>query len=518
MDHRSSQHRSLLILVALWVGTLCLYLLTSAAILDNPDGRSAYSITRNLLLHGTIAIPPESRLDTMFEKPGRDGEVYSKYGIVQPLVQVPLFLVGRWVAPNNELQASQTAVALLHAFTTSTALVLLWGIANAIFGSPRIALVISLTYGTATMAWLYATLNYSEPLLTLILLLICRLMLAAARRTSSSTTILSAAGALAGMAILTKYPAVIYIPAMIWYVWKISYGSRRSIFAFLAPLLIGIFVLASYNLWRYGDILNTGYHIKELTRLPRPAWFGIYTLFFSLGKSIFIYAPPLLLAVVALPAFLRRMGTFGWFVLLLIASSVLFYSVVRPWEGDWSPGPRYQLPVLPLALLPLGILIARWHTLVAWKQLTFISTVAIGVFVQIPLVAASYNDTLVLLQVITGGQYPWGFWFFDPDYMPLLWQSRILASSITRLMGMKSLLPSPLPTSVDRPGQPIDQITCWFAHLPPGSGWAPTTLLLAIIAGACLAWLLRAVIMSPRTPAALQLKEDLYEPVGIPKD
>ncbi|WP_165774818.1 glycosyltransferase family 39 protein [Candidatus Viridilinea mediisalina] len=477
----------------LWIGMLCLYLLTSAALLDNPDARSAYTMTRGLLLRGELTVPAEDRLDELFEKEGRDGAVYSKYGLVQPIAQIPLFLVAAWLWPANELVATQAAVALVNSFATATALLVLYSLAVALFRSQRIAVALALIYGGATMAWLYATLTYSEPLLTLILILVCRLLLAAEQRPAAAPKLLAAAGLLTGLAILTKYPAVIYVPALLWFAWAISRGARVALFAFMAPLALGVVVLAGYNYWRYEDILNTGYHIKELTRFPRPAWYGFYTLFFSLGKSIFVYAPPLLAAVFFLPQFARQHGAFGRLILLLIASSVIFYAVVRPWSGAWSPGPRYQLPVLPLALLALGTLLGRWPSLAAWQQWGFGASVASGVAVQIPLVAISYNDTLVLLQVITGGVYAWGFWFFDPDYMPLVWQVRILASALARAAGGPSLLPSPLPFSVDRPGQPIDQIACWFARLPPDSGWLVVAVALALSATVCLAALLRAV-------------------------
>ncbi|NCC37460.1 MAG: hypothetical protein EOM24_36425, partial [Chloroflexia bacterium] len=180
--HRSYRAVVVWHMTLLWLGTLCLYLFTSAALLDNPDGRSAYSITRGIVLRGDIAILPADQLDPMFERTGRDGEIYSKYGLGQPIAQIPLFLLGyHWGGADDELQRSQAAVALLHAFTTATTLVVLFSLARALFGSRRIALAIALIYGTATMAWLYATLTYSEPLLTLIVLLTCRLLLAAER-------------------------------------------------------------------------------------------------------------------------------------------------------------------------------------------------------------------------------------------------------------------------------------------------------------------------------------------------
>ena len=449
---------------------LSLYLLTTGAYLDNPDGRSAYSVTRGLALRGSIAIPPEEHLDTLFEKVGRDGVVYSKYGVVQPILQLPLFLAGRWLDPLNERRTTETAVSLLPAILTALTLPLLYRLTYQLYSSKQVALVLSLIYGGTTMAWLYATLTYTEPLLTLLLLAVVSLLFRA-DRTASSTVRTSAcclAGVLAGIAILTKYPAVIYVPALVWYVWQMKQRKYAAVMAFVGPLLLGVLCLASYNHFRFGDVLNTGYHIQELTRLPRPLWYGLYTVLLSPGKSVFIYAPPLLLALFTFHHFVSKYWSFAWLLIFLVCSSLMFYAVVNPWAGAWSPGPRYHLPVLPLALLPLGSLLLKWDWLPGWKRVMTISLLTLGVLVQVTVVSISYTDTLAVLQAITDGRYEWGFWFYDLAYAPIRWQGRLFASALERLINGRSALPeADLVASTAGLGVPIDWINCWVARVPP---------------------------------------------------
>jgi dolichyl-phosphate-mannose-protein mannosyltransferase len=496
---------------------LSLYLLTTGAYLDNPDARSAYSMTRGLVLRSSITIPTEERLDTLFEKVGQEGAIYSKYGLAQPLLQLPLFLAGRWVAPQNERLATETAVALLPAILTALTLPLLASLARMLFASERVALALALIYGAATMAWLYATLTYTEPLLTLLVLSIAWLLLRAERIPIRSRRFtLGLAGVLTGLAILTKYPAAIYVPALLWYAWRAGDRDRGALTIFAAPLLLGVLGLAAYDLWRFGDVLNTGYNIKELTRLPRPLWYGLYTLFCSVGKSVFIYAPPLLPALYALPCFVRQTGAFGRFVVLVLSCSVLFYALVNPWNGAWSPGPRYQLPLLPLALLPLGCLLARWDWLALWKRLALISTMLAGALVQLTAVSISYSDTLVVLQTVTSGQYAWGFWFFDPDYAPLIWQGRLLLSALARSFTGHTLLPqlSAIPSAA-HPGAPLDQINCWFAYLPPNAlvGRLIAAALLLAVVGLTYRivwWFVRPPIDADASSLFLQHQEDSH--------
>jgi hypothetical protein len=466
---------------------VCLYLLTTGASIDNPDGQSAYLTTRNIVLHHSLAIQPSEQQGAMFEKPGPSGVIYSKYGPAQPLLQVPLFLIGQAIGADGEQHSTQAAVALLHVFTTAATLPLISMIAWIIFQSRPVALALALIYGTATMAWLYATLTYTEPLLTLVLLLVVLLLLRVERQYTRHPLIACiVAGTLAGGLPLIKYPAVVYLPVLLWYTWQASrsYAAAQPVesrerkktwlaFAgFLAPILVGGLTVAGYNYFRYGDVLDTGYHIMELIRFPRPPWYGFYTLFFSLGKSIFIYAPPLLVALVAFPRFVRQAPTFGRFMLLLAGCSIVFYAVVRPWSGAWSPGPRYQLPILPLLLLPFGGVLTRWSLQKAWKRRTIIGSITVGIIGQIVMVSISYSDTLTLLQRVTGGKYAWGFWFFDPDYMPLLWQGRLFLSALARSTGGSTSEASfSQVASVAHPGQPVDVLNFWFARCSCPHWW-----------------------------------------------
>jgi len=476
---RFQRYRIPLLLTMVGLG---LYLLTTGAFIDNPDGQSAYSMSRGLLLRGSFAIPPEDRLDSLFEKPGRNDAVYSKYGFIQPILQVPLVAAGMKLAPGAEREASEAAAALFPAIITASTLPLLWAIAMLLYGSSRISLAISLTYGVATMAWQYATLTYTEPLLTALLLLsVYVLIRIAVTPVRAPLRMFVLAGTLTGLCILTKYPAVIYLPALLWYIRAIPAGGRWRWIAFLGPLVGSSMILATYNIWRYGNILNTGYHIQELIRLPRSPLYGLYVLFLSSGKSIFLYAPPLALAIMSVGRFVRQQRAVGLFIVFLAGSSALFYSTVNPWHGAWSPGPRYHLPILGLMLLPLGERFQRWSELGRWQQWVTISVICFGCITQLIMVSIPYNDVLIVVQTITANQYAWGFWFFDPDYSPLLWQARLTVSAVTRLVtGHSGLAGLDSIQSTDHPAAAVDSFNFWWIH---HSGWfrLPGMLLLLMI-------------------------------------
>ena len=133
--------------MALFVLGLSIYLLTTGAYLDNPDGRSMYSVPRSMVLRGTITIPDTERLELMFEKPGRDHAFYSKYGLVQPVLQLPLFVLALTIQSSNEKHVTEMIVAVFQAIVCALLLPLLWQIANTFFHSARVALAITLSSG-----------------------------------------------------------------------------------------------------------------------------------------------------------------------------------------------------------------------------------------------------------------------------------------------------------------------------------------------------------------------------------
>jgi hypothetical protein len=472
---------------------LAVYLGTTGAYIDNPDGSSMYSVTRSLALRGTIAVPSEERLDSMFEKLGPDGQVYSKYGIVQPLLQLPLFVFAFHIDPLHERENTETAVSLLNSILTATTLPIIYLIGVIIFKSEKTAILLALTYGFGTMAWLYATITYTEPFVVLVLLVICCVLYRLEQtQHAQRCQEIGSAGVLTGIMVLAKYSSIIYVPAIIWYIFRLARRKKDRI-AFLAPLIVFLLIFAVYNVLRFGNPFATGYHITELTRMPRPIWYGIYTILFSVGKSVFIYAPVLILSLIMMPSFIAKNKNFGGFIVVLTIISVIFYAIVNPWCGAWSPGPRYHLPILPLLLLPLGQLFNDWASLPKWQKTAYITSMTSGIIIQIVSVSISYSDTLALLQTITGGQQPWGFWFYNPDFAPIIWQSQLLLSWIVNSMGLLPLNGdiSTIPSMVHK-GSSVITLNSWLGRVPldvHGSGLvAGVLLIIMLVSGVGLIW------------------------------
>jgi hypothetical protein len=114
-------------------------------------------------------------------------------------------------------------------------------------------------------------------------------------------------------------------------------------------------VFLTYNLLARGDLLSSGYSSRQSGYAIDWGMIttGIYGQFLSSGKSIFLYAPLLLLWPIGL--WLQR-RQWRWLLapLAVIGAIVFVHTNVIFWHGDGAWGPRYLVLCLPMMVLPLG--------------------------------------------------------------------------------------------------------------------------------------------------------------------
>jgi hypothetical protein len=146
-------------------------------------------------------------------------------------------------------------------------------------------------------------------------------------------------------------------------------------------------VILWYNWARTGASTNTGYPtvsglVESVFR--EDIFWGLWAYLFSFGKSIFLYSPPLALAVFALPSVRRRNPALLWTFVLTAAPVVGLYSKFAFWSGDWCWGPRYLLFIVAPMLVLAAYLID--HYVRERKRLGLVACAAIllvGIWVQI---------------------------------------------------------------------------------------------------------------------------------------
>jgi hypothetical protein len=231
--------------------------------------------------------------------------------------------------------------------------------------SQRASAALALVYALGTMAWSHAKTFFSEPLAAL---LVAVAVLFAFRATDQGRPTLAAwSGLASGAALVARVSTGLFPPLIALYLLGLAtrrYGLRRgvtTIAAYGAGSVPTLMLLGLSNWWRYGSVLDLGY---EKIPLDFPLGSGLHGLLLSPGKSIFLYAPVVLVGVLALPAALRRRPPE---ILLLLAAStanIIFFARFRYWHGDHAWGPRYLQIVLPLMVVLCAPVLHR----VPWRR------------------------------------------------------------------------------------------------------------------------------------------------------
>lgn len=245
--------------------------------------------------------------------------------------------------------------SLLNGVATATTAVLLLALVVLLGYSVGAAVCVALGFGLGTLAWPYATYDFSEPTAAVFLVAGTTAIYAARRYPRWALGLGIAAGTAFVLAVGAKYTAAIIIPLIVLQaVWlglrpAAERHERRVALALVLTLaLLGLLGLLAMIAVAGRVPIVLGEWLGGLQRgwLSLPIWIGLRGLLFSPGKSIFLYAPVLILAVLGMPAFWRRHRTEALLFLVAPWLFVLVYSMKSVWHGGgW--GPRYLVMIVP---------------------------------------------------------------------------------------------------------------------------------------------------------------------------
>jgi hypothetical protein len=397
---------------------VAILLLLAGGRLAPRDEETTYRMTANLIERGQLTltqqeftVEPQSYTAflpqaaprtqaTTWIVPGPNGESYPLYTHAQPVLQIPLYLIGRLIggAPLDLLSVAWTRffVSLLNPIVIA-----LTGWLIALFGSrwgfsARLSIGLGMMYSLGTMAAVYTHTNFSDPLLALLFMLAAYSAYRANEDRRGRWLLLT--GVALGLALYLRERALIWLPLYLGYLlFSRRARTLRDWLAALVPIGCGAAALALWNSARFGSPVVIGYASWVAdTGFEAPIIVGLFGLLISPGKGVLLYNPIVWLGLVGLFTMLRRRRAEAIFFLLFGATALFFYARYNFWTGGWNWGPRYLLPLLPFLLLAAGDWVHAHPTRL--RRTLLIGACVLTLVLNLPALAVDQSRYLVSLE------------------------------------------------------------------------------------------------------------------------
>ncbi len=496
----------------IFVFFFCLYSLTIQGLPTGGDAWGMFLATRSLVDDGDAFLAHESNVVLV---PGINNNPVSKFGVGQSIAETPAYMLASYLSKYNKSVHADTFLFFVTAFTSpllgAAICVLIFLTCLRLGYGSRVSLTVTIVAGLCTLLWPHTKWLFSEPLQALALIGAFHSLLLVGQGEGGLPGAPSA-GFFLGLLAATKLAlAVVIVPAGVYLlVCLAAKKSRRpavDLISFVLMLGFWAAVILGYNYIRFGDIFETGYMVlrdrETLYGFSMPLLTGVHGLLLSSGKGLFFYAPVLIAAVAALPGFVKRYPGEGWLIIFISLPVVAVFAMWNQWHGDYSWGPRFLVPLIPLLVLPLGNLLAPppGESLNKVVVAAVAALAAVSIFVQALGVVVNYNEYLLIMKT----QVPYDMYYdsgnpgridkrddlLNPHYVPefsplaghwwllkhIVKDRRLEPGALRKKMQSdfpwKGLMPYAVP-QLDRPRRAV-VLDFWWYYLPKfyprSAGW-----------------------------------------------
>jgi hypothetical protein len=432
--------------IGVFVFFQALYALTSSGnAFRIPDEFEVYFQTEHLIDAGDLSVPQATEISQpvvvggkvvgsqsmFFGKVGADGKPYAPYGPLAAVLAVPHHLAGRALAsmvglrrvPRDQGLAWVIFVGGVTMLATATAAALtVVGFYRAVLAlgtAPQMALILSLMLGGASVLWPYGTSLFSEAFLAAAFTWAAALLIEA-RTAAKPAAKVALAALLIVVAGLTKVTSLMVAPAFV-----VAVLAERSIdmprrwrvaFVIGGAIALAAVVQLGWNAYRFGTPFDMGYDWSETVRVMPPRAFaitdiprGLAVLLFSPGKSLFLWAPILVVALLNATATWHRdpalaIGLAAAFVVGLLAYAAYLFP-----EGGYAHGPRHLVPIIPLLALAAAGPATR-----ARRPAILVACAAVGFVIAVLATRVSYLEDQALTRDANGRPIPNYYEIIDP--------------------------------------------------------------------------------------------------------
>jgi hypothetical protein len=386
---------------------LAVYVLTSPGRIDIVDGQARFNVAYNWLHEGRPLLN-DGVIKSFMAVPGRNKLPYSYYGAPASVLPMPIMVLSS-PYDNMGLGTSQFVFSLTSPILGAGIPAVLFLFYVEIGLSLRRAFAWALVCAFATMLWPLSNSTFDNAQHAFFAICSTYLGLLSSRRKSNALAV--AGGFIASMLLLYQEYFLIIIPglALSTVRWTAtshsaapgerSSGSRlsaltskvrseirdllevlrsarrgpgearsscvRFLLWSLTAVTVGFALSCWYNDLRFGSPFDDG-KLRFSSQRGFPMFgnpvAGFGTLILSPGKSIFLYSPTLILAVIGMRRLYQQQRALALGVCSASIGLILFLSCISFAGGDWCWGPRYLGVVLALfaVALPFAWSSPRW--------------------------------------------------------------------------------------------------------------------------------------------------------------
>jgi hypothetical protein len=279
------------------------------------------------------------------------------------------------------------------------------------------AWLVAVSYGAGTMALPHARTFFSEPLATFFVVA-SFYMLFRGGAARLSTAFL--AGLFYALALLTRLDSAVVGPALGLYfllryleersssphLWTHSlrledlarqlftphFFSRVASFA-AAPCAFAV-VQFGLNWLHFGNPFTSAYADQpEGIQFRTPLLAGLYGYFMSIGKSIFLFSPAIVLGLAGWRRFASSHPALAYTLAIATAMLIIFHGRWQNWAGGWCWGPRHIFMVHALVMLWATGFAVPWNRM---RRLALVVILPIAFGVQLYGASQNFIDFYIL--------------------------------------------------------------------------------------------------------------------------
>jgi len=372
-----------------WVFLLgaAFYLLSTSGERYTGDGDLVVLVAESMVDRGSVCIQGGRAANTYVLE---DGCKVSDYSLGTSLILVPDIVLIRGMEALG-LRSGHLYIMMkniLHYLMPSVIGGLTWLLffllATWLSGNRRKAFWLTVVFGTTTTVWYYSRTVFSEGLQTFSLLACVTALYSYRNHGERKSALLM--GALAfGLCVTTKASNWLLLPLIAGYLaWGKWRKSTRELLIFGAALFPFLVLQLWFNYFRFGNILDFGYHWGRDQELgfSNSLFFGIWGYLFSPSKSFFLYSPIAFLALWGWKRFFKKNLPEALLFIGIAVVVVCQYGSWWAWHGDWSWGPRFLNVLVPFMALPAVFLFSEGLKKRRILTGVLIALAAVGFWVQ----------------------------------------------------------------------------------------------------------------------------------------